>query len=110
MKKTILYVIGILIILFTLSCTNTDDEKTIKITSENSIEFDMVQNGKTTKGIKTPYEFKFNEEEGNFIFRTKSGKNNMKMSVKDKHGSLTANRNIIVLTIRGYEMTTFGMD
>ena len=113
MKKLILSVVGILAILLAFSFTNSNfnKERTIKITSKNTIEFDMVQNGKTTKGIKTPYEFKFNEEKGNFIFRTKSGgESRMKLSVKDKHGSLTANWNIIVLTIRSDEMSTFGLE
>ena len=112
MKKAILSVIGILAILLTFSFTNSnfDNERIIKITSEKTIEFDMVQNGIITKGIKTPYEFKFVENEGNFIFKSKKEKEELNVSVEDKNGSLSANWGIIVLTIENDKMKTFGMN
>lgn len=112
MKKAILSLIGILAIILMFSFTdfNVDNERIVKITSEKPLEFDMFENGKIIKGLQTPYEFKFNEEKGNFIFRTNSENNDMKLSVKDAHGSLTANWNVIVLTIQGNEMSTFGME
>ncbi|WP_299137111.1 hypothetical protein [uncultured Tenacibaculum sp.] len=112
MKKAILSVIGILAILLTFSFTNSnfDNERTIKITSEKIIEFDMVQNGIITKGIKTPHEFKFVGNEGNFIFKSKKEKEELKISVENKNGSLSAEWGIIVLTIENDEMKTFGMN
>jgi hypothetical protein len=112
MKKAILSVIGILAILLTFSFTNLnfDNERTIKITSEKPIVFDMVQNGIITKGIKTPHEFKFTGNEGNFIFKSKKEKEELKISVENKNGSLSAEWGIIVLTIENDEMKTFGMN
>ena len=69
----------------------------------------MVQNGKITKGIKTPYEFKFNEKNGNFIFKATDGKNQLKIDVANKSGSLNAKWNIVVLIIENDKMSTFGM-
>ena len=112
MKKVLLSTIGILAILVTLSFTysNLDNERTIKITAEKSIEFDMVQNGIITKGIKTPHEFKFVGNQGNFIFKSKDGKEELNMSVENRSGSLTAKWRIVVLTIENDKMKTFGMN
>ena len=111
MKKTLVSTIAIIAILLSFSFTsaNNENEIIIKVTSEKSIKFDMVQNGKTIKGIKTPYEFKFNEKKGNFIFKSNNKKERLKIGVESKTGSLTANWNIIVLTIENDKMTTFGM-
>lgn len=112
MKKAIIAGIGIIVILLSFSFTElkTENERTIKITSERLIEFDMVQNGKTTKGIKTPYEFKFREKDGNFIFKSNEKEVKLKLSVEDKKGSLNAQWEIIVLIIDNKEMSTFGMN
>lgn len=127
MKKTILPVIGILAILLTFSCTNSNfkneriikvapekpnfkNERIVKVTSQKPIEFDMAQNGIITKGIKTPYEFKFVGNEGNFIFKSKKEKEVLKLSVEDNYGSLSANSGIIVLMIENDNMKTFGMN
>jgi hypothetical protein len=111
MKKTLLSVIAIIAILLTFSFTsaNNENEITIKVTSEKSITFDMVQNGKVVKGIKTPYEFKFNEKNGNFIFKANDEKKLLKLDVVNKNGNLNAKWNIIVLTIENDKMSTFGM-
>ena len=112
MKKTILSVIGILAILLTFSCTtsNLKNEISIKVTSEKPIEFDLLQNGVTTKGIKTPYEFKFVENKGDFIFKPKKEKEVLKITVEDKNGSLTNESGIIVLIIENENWKTFGMN
>ncbi|MGJ8760581.1 MAG: hypothetical protein ACSHXA_08530 [Polaribacter sp.] len=112
MKKAILTVIGILAILLTFSFTNSNfnNEITIKVTSEEPIEFDLLQNGVTTKGIKTPYEFKFVENKGDFIFKSKREKEELKISVEDKNGSLTNESGIIVLIIENENWKTFGMN
>ncbi len=112
MKKAILSVIGIIAIAITFSFTNSnfDNQRTIKITSEKPIEFDMVQNGIITKGIKTPHEFKFVGNEGNFIFKSKKDSEELKLSVENKSGNLSAEWEIIVLTIENDEMKTFGMN
>lgn len=112
MKKAILSVIGILAILLTFSFTNSnfENEIVIKITSDNQIEFDMVQNGKITKGIKTPHEFKFVGNEGDFIFKSNKENEELKVNVEDRNGSLSANWEIIVLTIENDNMKTFGMN
>jgi len=112
MKKTILSVIGILAILLTFSFTNfnSDNEKTIKITSEKPMEFDMVQNGIITKGLKTPHEFKFAGDNGNFIFKSKNEKQELILNAESKYGSLNGNWEIVVLTIENDKMKTFGMN
>lgn len=112
MKKATLSVIGILAVLVTLSFTssNFDDERTVKITSEKPLQFDMVQNGVITKGLKTPYEFKFAGDEGYFIFKSRKGQEELTVSVKSKHGRLMGKWEIVVLTIENDEMRTFGMN
>ena len=111
MKKTLLSAIAIIAILLSFSFTNANNENEtiIKVTSEKSIKFDMLQNGKIIKGIKTPYEFKFNEKIGNFIFKANDGKKQLKLDVVNKNGSLNAKCNIVVLTIENDKMSTFGM-
>ena len=111
MKKTLLSAIAIIALLLSLSFTNTSvqNETIIKVTSEKSIKFDIYQNGKIIKGIKTPYEFKFNEKNGYFIFKSNDGKNELKVSVVKQNGSLNASWNIVVLTIENDKMSTFGM-
>ncbi|MFB9051585.1 hypothetical protein ACFFVB_00710 [Formosa undariae] len=112
MKKAILSVIGILAIFITFSFTNfnVENERVFKITSEHPIVFDMVQNGKTTKGLQTPYEFKFTGNAGDFIFKSNKAHEKLKVSVEDQKSRLTANWEIIVLTIESDTMKTFGMN
>jgi hypothetical protein len=112
MKKSILSVIGILILLIFYSFinSNTENETTIKITSEKSIKFDMFQNGEIISGLKTPYEFKFNKKEGNFIFKSCDKKTGLKMCAMRNKSSVSAEWNIIVLTVEEDRMGTFGMN
>jgi hypothetical protein len=113
MKKLILSVIGVLVIILAFSFTNSNFEKerVIKITSEKPIEFDMVQNGAIKKSIKTPYEFKFVENTGYFIFKSKKKNGQLKLSVEEKNGgSLGGNWEIVVLTIDNDKLQTFGMN
>ena len=112
MKKAILSAIGILVILVSFSFTNSnfDNERTIKITSDKMIEFDMVQNGIITKGMKTPHEFKFNGNQVNFIFKSKSDQTELKLNVENKNGNLSAEWGIIVLIIENDKMSTFGIN
>ena len=110
MKKAALSVIATLAVFVTLSFTSSNfgNERTIRITSENPLQFDMVQNGIVTKELKTPYEFKFEEGQGDFIFKSRKGELNV--SVEDKQGSLNGKWEIVVLTIENNEMKTFGMN
>ncbi|WP_299716711.1 hypothetical protein [uncultured Tenacibaculum sp.] len=112
MKKAVLTVIGALTILLTFSFTNSnfENERIIKITSEKPIEFDMVQNGIITKGIITPHEFKFIGNKGDFIFKSKNENEELKINVGNKHGSLSAEWKIVVLTIENDKIKTFGMN
>ena len=116
MKNALLSVIGILTILITFSCTDTnhknesenENEKIIRVTSQNPIEFDMVQNGIITKGIKTPHEFRFVGNDGDFVFTSTNEKEELNVNVESKNGSVSANWRNIVLTIENDEMKTSG--
>lgn len=114
MNKTILSVITTLsmLLIFSFTIVNAENEMIIKVTSDKTLEFDMSQNGKTTKGLKTPYEFKFNEEKGHLIFKSKVPENKLKVSVElaDKKTRLTAEWNFVVLMIENDKILTFGMD
>ncbi len=112
MKKLVLPLASFLSIFLIFSCTNpnTINERTIKITSDTQVEFDMLQNGVTTSGIKTPFEFKFIDEVGDFIFKSENKQNQLKLNLEDNEGSLSANGEIIVLVIKNDEMKTFVMN
>jgi hypothetical protein len=111
MKKAILFISGVVLASLFFSFSLVDDnEKIIKITADEIAEFDMVQNGIVTEGVKTPYEFKFKGKDGKFIFRSKIDDKKLNMSVEGKMTKVTANWEVIVLLVEDGELLTFGMD
>lgn len=111
MKKTILSIIGILcvILLSSSSSTKNETETVITVTSEKEITFNMSQNGKTSKNLKTPYVIKFSELSGHFIFKSNDENCHLKITAnKDTH-SLTSDGNIIALVIEDKQWSCFGM-
>ncbi|PQJ20615.1 hypothetical protein [Tenacibaculum sp. SG-28] len=112
MKKALLSVIGILTILivFSFCSSNFSTQRIIKITSESQNEFDMVQNGVITKGIKTPYEFIFSERKGDFIFKSKNNDQELKINVNSKYGNLIVEWNTVVLNVENNDVKIYGMN
>ena len=111
MKKATLFLLTIAAILLSISFTSTTTtERTITLSAEQPLEFDMVQNGIITNGLKTPYKFKFNEDQGKFIFRSKKDEKKLKLNVEKDGGGVSAEYEIIVLIIDNDKQSTFGMD
>jgi len=111
---TIKQLIGILVILFVTSCkiNNEPLTRTIKVTSDNNIEFNMQINGTIEKNITTPYEFTYNEEEGDFIFSSTEQEENIEIEMLDIRGSLVlgtfnATGPKIRFRVKGDEMRTY---
>jgi len=113
MKKSNLIILGTLILFVTLAFAKYDiknTERTIHISSESEVQFDMTQNGIVSKDLKTPYTFKFDESKGNFIFKSRNEGVKLKLEVKNKYGSLSSNWETIVLVIDNQESSTFGIN
>jgi len=112
MKRTILSTIAILCttLLLLSASKKSDNEAVITITSEKEITFNMSQNGKTIKNLKTPYVLKFSELSGHFIFKANDENCHLKITVDKETHSLTADWNIIALIIEKKQMSCFGME
>ena len=110
MKRTILSIIGIICTILFLSAGAKKNEVTITVTSEKEITFNMSQNGKTIKNLKTPYIFKFSELSGHFIFKSNDENCHLKITVDKETHSLTADWNIIALIIEKKQMSCFGLE
>lgn len=114
MKKTISLISLVLISVFVLSfITIPDENKEIRITvtAEKQTTFDMSHNGKTTKGLKTPYELKITTANDNFIFKANNLKTNIAVKAeRQKKNMVIGEGPIVVIVIDNDKMTTFGMD
>ncbi len=119
MKKIVVLIFSTLIISLSFwSCKsniNSDKpflnkEKTIKISSKKPVEFSMILNGKLTENLKTPYEFKFSEDLGYFVFKPKDMNDFLEVDVTDSYGSVNSYYDgVSVLNIENGTMSVFGM-
>jgi len=111
MKKTILTTIIILTsaIIFSFRTTSDNEEIIITVSADKQTTFDMFQDSRVVKGLKTPYELKINSD-SKFIFKSKNSKSSLKMQARKKGGSVMGSWPIIVLLINGDSMSTFGID
>ena len=113
MKKIILAIAVILtsvaIFSFTKKNKNTD-EITITVTADKQTKFDMFQDDKITKGLITPYEFKTNYYEHDFIFKSVGANSHFKINVTSKDSKMTADWPVTVLLIRNEKWSIFGID
>lgn len=114
MKKTILFISLVLTSVFILAFVtipNENKEFKITVTAEKQATFDMSHNGKTTKGLKTPYELTIATADDNFIFKAQNVKTNLVVKAeRPKKNSVTGEWPIVVIVIDNDKISTFGMD
>jgi len=113
MKKTILTFTALLACLAFFSfafINNAATEIKITVTADKETQFDMFQNSKVVKDLKTPYEFTIKAEENKFVFKPKDLKTTLKIKAQKKLGGVTGEYLITVLLIDSEQMTVFGMD
>jgi hypothetical protein len=112
MKKRLLTTIVILtsLIIFSFKTTTDNEEIIITVSADKQTTFDMFQDSKTVKGLKTPYQIKLKSDESRFIFKSKNPKTSLKIEAKKKGAKLSATWPITVLLIDGDKLTTFGID
>ncbi|NJN41648.1 MAG: hypothetical protein HC811_04830 [Flammeovirgaceae bacterium] len=113
MKKlmiTLSLVLCGLIVSSFLGNENNKDEVVISITAESETIFDMSQNSKTTRGLRTPHEFKMNANDGKLIFKSQNGKSRLNIKVVSDEATLEADWPVTVVIIDGGKWSTFGMD
>jgi hypothetical protein len=112
MKKvfSLIAVIVASLLVFSFSLTPDTEEIVITITADKATKFDMFQDSKTTKGLKTPYEIRLKSTDSHFIFRSQNTKSTLKIEAKKKGAELYASWPVTVLLIKGDKLTTFGID
>ena len=104
MKKTFLTTIIILtsLIIFSFKTTTDNEEIIITVTADKlATTFDMFQDSKTIKGLKTPYQIKLKSDDSRFIFKSKNPKANLKIEARKKGAALSASWPITVLLVAG---------
>lgn len=112
MKKAILASVLILTSVVILSFTTKPEKEeiTVIVTADKETIFDMSQNGKTVRGLTTPYKIKFKTNDEDFIFKTRDSSSNITINAESGKEKISANGyQITVLVIDGGKWSTFGM-
>jgi hypothetical protein len=99
-----------LMMIFSFTTNPGDDEIIITVTADKTTKFDMFQDSKTTKGLKTPYEIRLKSTDSHFIFKSQNSTSKLKIEAKKKGAELYASWPITVLLIKGDKLTTFGIE
>ncbi len=114
MKKTISILLVVLASLFFfafVAITNDNNEIKITVNAEKQTKFDMSHNGKTIKGLKTPYEITIITSDDNFIFKAENMKTNLKVKAERPNKSrMIGEWPIVVIVIDNDKMSTFGLE
>src|SRR5258707_14082731 len=124
MKKVSLILLLILTIAAISSFTNSDEsEITITVTSDKKTAFDLFQvtdlsnsngDGRTIRGLTTPYKLNVKSRNGRFIFKSTKLKSSLKIMVESNKNTdkalLQSDWPIIVLLINQGNVETFGID
>lgn len=97
-------------LIFSFTSASDEDEIIITVTADKSTKFDMFQDSKTTKGLKTPYEIKLKSTDSHFIFKSQNSKSKLKIEAKKKGAELSASWPVTVLLIKDDKLTSFGID
>lgn len=110
MKKISSTILALLSCVFIFSFTAIDENESeikITVTANKETTFDLFRDGKTAKGLTTPYEIKVRAVDSKFIFKSAS---TLKVKVeKGNEATLTAEWPITVLLVENNVLTTFGM-
>jgi hypothetical protein len=108
-----LVVLTVSIIFAFTSRKRADNEIKIIVTSDVPTTFDlhMFSEGKVLKGITTPYQVTVNQTEAQYILKPIEPDRKLQMKVeKDGKQRLFANMSLIVFTIEGEALRTFGIN
>lgn len=112
MKKVILASVLILtsVMIFSFTPKPEKEEITVTVTAGKETMFDMSQNGKTVKGLTTPYTIKFKTDNEDFIFKLRDSSSNLSVKAESRKGKISTNGyQITVLVIDGSKWSVFGM-
>jgi len=89
----------------------SDETNDVKITiqSDKPIEFDLLMDSKTTRGLTTPYELVVTETDSKMIFKSRHENSVLKIKVQRKKTVLTSDWPITVLLIEKDKLSSFGI-
>jgi hypothetical protein len=115
MQKALLSLLLIAASVFIFSFTSKSDpgdEIKITVQADKPTAFDMLLNGKTIKGLTTPYETTAIHKESRFIFKSTDPNSKLKVHFEKTNKKMSADFEgvvaVILLTDQG--ISTFGMD
>jgi hypothetical protein len=103
-------IIFVSLMILSFTANPVDEDIIITVTADKPTKFDMFQDSKTTKGLKTPYEIRLKSTDSHFIFKSQNSKSKLKIEANKKGAELYASWPITVLLIKGDKLTTFGIE